>query len=78
MTTTKELQKSVSKCWTVQHLEKLFGCTSMTIHNWRRDRGLPAVVIPGDGRPALRFVPIDVIDWAKREQVPMHRTKIET
>ncbi len=58
---------------TVPDLTRMFGVTPMTIHNWRKDRGLPAVVIPGYARPTIRFQLPAVIAWARREGVSIHR-----
>ena len=51
-------------------LQKLFGKSSITLELWRKNKGLPFVVIPGDGRPAIRFVLADVLAWAKANSVP--------
>jgi len=62
---TKRLQKELNACWTVQVMSSIFEVSTTTIHDWRRDLNLPAVVIPGESRPALRFVPSEVKVWAK-------------
>lgn len=63
-----ELQKAINRCWTIADLVERCGVTGMTIHNWRK-RGLPVVSIKGRGRPALRFVPSEVIKWARQNDV---------
>lgn len=69
MTKTKKLQQEMEAVWTVGDVAERFRVTTMTIHNWREHRGLPALVIPGNGRPALRFIPHDVEVWAKANDV---------
>lgn len=70
---TTALQKKLNSLWTVQQLcqKTKPSVTPMTIHLWRANRGLPAVVIAGDKRPAIRFVPADIRRWAKRNQVEL-------
>lgn len=75
---SKELQKALDKCWSIQDLEKLFKVSGMTIHNWRAKRGLPAIVIAGRSRPALRFVPSEVWEWGRTNDVPMHKFEKRT
>lgn len=70
-----ELQRLLERCWTIHDLSEMFQVSGMTIHNWRAYRGLPALVIPGDSRPALRFVPSEVRKWAKENGVKVHNTK---
>jgi len=70
--TSKELQATINRCWTISDLEKRFRVTGMTIHNWRNNRGLPAVVIKSETRPAIRFVPDDVRAWATTNSVKMY------
>ncbi len=67
-----ELQRFLDKCWTINDMIAAFRVTGMTIHNWRTQRGLPAIVISGDRRPALRFMPSEVAEWARQNDVPMH------
>jgi hypothetical protein len=69
--TGAELQKFLDRCWTINDMINAFQVTGMTIHNWRAQRGLPTVVISGDRRPALRFMPSEVAEWARRNNVPM-------
>lgn len=70
--TGADLQKLLERCWTIQDLQDRFRVSGMTIHNYRNYRGLPAVVIPGDVRPALRFIPNEVAAWAKTNGIKMH------
>lgn len=64
MSTTAQLQASVDRLWAAQDVAQAAGVTVMTVHLWRA-RGLPAVVLPGLARPAVRFVPADVADWCR-------------
>ena len=67
-----ELQKVLERCWTINDMVERFKVSGMTIHNWRNYRNVPAVVIPGESRPALRFIPNEVIAWAKDHDVKMY------
>lgn len=73
MRATLKLQDTLAGLWTVQDLRRMFRVTPMTIHNWRKRRALPTIYIPGTVRPALRFIPGDVMPWAKRNNVPIKR-----
>lgn len=66
---TVELQRFLERCWTIADMVEVFRVSKMTITNWRTQRGLPVIVIPGDDRPALRFVPAEVLAWAKANNV---------
>lgn len=66
------LQKRLTDCWNTQDLMRRFRVTAMTIHLWRDQRGLPAVIIPGDKRPTIRFIPEEVQKWAKDNNVIMY------
>lgn len=56
---------------TTKQLAKLFagrkgkGVTPLSITKWRNNRGLPFVILPGDGRPAIRFSAPKVARWAR-------------
>jgi hypothetical protein len=60
-----ELQKALKGLWTVQTLCQKYRVTPMTIRLWRVKEGLPAVVIEGEKRPTLRFVPSEAKAWMK-------------
>lgn len=64
--TTEALQRQLDRLWTSIDVEKFFNVSPMTVHLWRKKDGLPAVVIKGDKRPSIRFVPKDVQAWARR------------
>lgn len=72
---SRRLQRLLKRCWTIQEVSQLFQVSRMTIHNWRATKGFPDVVITGDARPALRFVPKDVLAWAKKNNVTTHQDK---
>jgi hypothetical protein len=65
------LQKKLDDLWSTQDLMVRFRVTAMTIHLWRENRALPALVIPGAKRPTVRFVPTEVENWAKSNKVQM-------
>lgn len=70
---SKTLQAKLDGLWSVGKLRRLFDVTGMTIHLWhtRQENPLPAIVIKGDGRDAIRFVPDEVRAWARKNGVPM-------
>jgi hypothetical protein len=69
---SKAIQKQVDGLWTVGDLRHRFRVTGMTVHLWRTNRGLPAVVIGGGLRPTIRFVPAEVRTWAKSVGLEMY------
>ena len=75
MTQTIILQQQLSELWTVNDICARYGVTKMTVFLWRRDRGLPAVVIEGEKRPSIRFVPDDVKAWARANNVKSFRVE---
>lgn len=62
----QQLLKQLAKLWTVQDLKRYLNKSHMTIHNWRRERGLPYIEIKGDIRSTIRFVPREVKAWARK------------
>lgn len=68
---SQQIMDELAKCWNINDMVNRFGVTAMTIHNWRNYRALPAIVIDGEKRPAVRFVPHEVIQWAKDNDVRM-------
>lgn len=72
MSKTQTIQNLVNELWTVPELTRRFRVTAQTIHLWRANRGLPAIVIPGDRRPSVRFVPGEVEGWASGNGVTMY------
>lgn len=71
--TSKRLNRILARTWTTKSVAARFQVTTMTIHNWREDRGLPALIIPPDdgGRPAVRYLPQEIRAWSRRERQPM-------
>ena len=68
---SKKLQSELDKLWTCQDLRRRLRVkdrapSMMTIHLWRKHKGLPSIVIKGDSRPSVRFVPEEVRSWAKQ------------
>lgn len=70
---TNYLQALMDETWTTTELARRARCTTMTIHTWRKKAGLPSIVIKGDSRPAVRFVPADVKAWARDQQITLAR-----
>lgn len=70
---TQNLRTELDELWTTQDLIKRFRVTAMTIRQWRQREGraLPALVLKGAGRDAVRFVPREVIAWAEQHKVRM-------
>lgn len=68
---SEQLQSQLDGLVSTQHLMAVFNVTDMTIYLWRRHRGLPAIVIPGKGRNAVRYVMQDVVAWAEKNNIPM-------
>jgi hypothetical protein len=66
----EQLQSLLTGLLDIKDMKKMFRVSGWTLHKWRAKPGpnktvLPAVVIPGTGRPALRFVEPEVREWAK-------------
>lgn len=70
---SKQLQNDINKCWTVKEVCRRAGVTPMTVHLWRSrvNEPLPAIVINGDARPAIRFMPSETTLWARRNNVTL-------
>lgn len=69
---THDLQTALESLWTTQDVARVFRVTPMTIHLWRQNRGMPAIVIPGEGRPAVRFREDDVCEWARSHGIRVY------
>jgi hypothetical protein len=67
MLKSEKLQNELNKLWTGQYICKRYKVTPMSLIAWRCS-GLPCVVIAGDQRPAVRFVPDEVLNWVKERQ----------
>lgn len=68
----RKLSSRLAGLWTIRDVAKAFGKTPMTINTWRREKEFPSVDVPGDKRPAVRFIPADVIAWAKLNNIPVN------
>lgn len=66
------LQRQLEGLWTTQDLIRRFRKSAMTIHQWRQSRALPALVLEGDGRPAIRYVPDEIRAWALVNKQALH------
>jgi hypothetical protein len=69
----QRIEHELTSYLTVQDLVQMFGRTGMTVHNWRKHRGLPTVVIPGHARSTLRFRLHDVMAWARDNDIRIAR-----
>lgn len=58
----KEILTGLITCVDVQ---KLFSRSDQSIAIWRKSYGLPYVVIPSEGRAAVRYRLTKIIEWAK-------------
>jgi hypothetical protein len=67
MNETVRMQQKLDHLWTTQDLCRGFDKEAMTIYLWRKNEDLPAIRIAGDRRDTIRFVPNDVLAWAKRK-----------
>ena len=67
----EQLQKTLDQLMTAGQVRQSFQkpISAMTLHLWRRNKGLPTIVIPGDSRPAIRFLPAQVAEWARGEGI---------
>lgn len=73
---TAELQKALDGLWNIRDVARLFGKTAMTLNTWRQQHpDFPVIAVPGDRRPAIRFVPEDVLIWAMIHDIPFDMPK---
>jgi len=73
---TSDLQKHINSLWTSDDVCAYFGVTPMTVYLWRQNRGLPALVFPGNARNAVRFVPDEVRAWAAKMGIKIARESL--
>ena len=66
LTKTKRLQREVDQLLDVHQVARLFGRTTMTISLWRRQQKMPTVTMIKGERTIYRFVPDDVVKWARK------------
>jgi Helix-turn-helix domain len=64
---SKTLEKQMDQLYTTDDLIRMYGVTYMTIHTWRKTRGLPQVTIKGDRRDCVRYHPQDIQKWAAQQ-----------
>lgn len=64
LATSDAIQTIINRTWTTQRLCRHYDVTPMTVHVWR-SKGLPCILIKGDKRPSVRFLPCEVIPWVK-------------
>lgn len=76
LTKRERLQQELDNAFTLKQVCDVFGVCPMTIHHWRRDKDLPVLVIRGDGRDAIRVLPEDLREWAKRHGKVMRRIDV--
>ena len=50
---------------TSKDIENIFGVSHMTVHDWRRNKQLPYIEIPGGRKKSIRFDKAKVKEWAK-------------
>jgi hypothetical protein len=49
---------------TTADLMRMFDICNMTVFNWRKEHGLPFIVIPGHARHIIRYEKNKVLKWA--------------
>lgn len=59
----------------VARLELLFHRSGQTIDLWRKQEGLPYVLIPGGDRAVVRFREERVLEWARANGKRIYPTK---
>jgi hypothetical protein len=69
----QQIQFQYDNLWTTQDLCRLFGKTPMTIFSWRHAKDLPTIIIPGGFKRTVRFVPKDVLTWARDNKIEVDR-----
>ena len=67
MLSSNEIQKALAGTVTARTICERYGISIVTLHTWRA-LGLPCVVIPALGRPAVRFVEAEVRAWAAKNK----------
>ena len=75
MRTAKELNKKLQDLlrdlWTIHDVCAALSVTPPTLMSWRNKRNLPTVIIPGDRRDTVRFIPEEIESWAKEANIPV-------
>lgn len=65
--TTGEDVERIKGLLTTEQVAKVFGKTVLTVLTWRKEEGLPYVVIPGEDRHTIRFRVKRVRAWADKQ-----------
>jgi hypothetical protein len=73
MRTASQLNKQFRDLWTVNDLCVVLSVTPMTVHAWRKNKDLPTVILPGNMRDTIRFVPEEIETWAQKNGVSFKR-----
>lgn len=74
-TTDKPVIEVLADFVTAAHLRELFRVSEQTIALWRKHKGLPYVVVPGDKRGSIHFRLERVRRWAESRHVKMYVVK---
>ena len=56
---------------TTKQISKMFGVTTMTIHNWRNNKKMPCTHLEGGEKPPVRFDEGAVMHWAESQGIPI-------
>jgi len=73
MPRSHQIQRLLNDLLTTRDLTRMFKKTSMTISLWRRQRGMPAIVLQFGRRNVIRFVARDVQEWARKNKIPIFK-----
>lgn len=65
MMTKPPVQCRTLNLLTAGQMVRLFKVTELTLRRWRKDHGLPHVIIPGDGKDNIRYDLEEVKRWAR-------------
>ena len=55
---------------TVKQVCDLFGVSRVTVHNWRRYKGMPHDLIPCNEQYGVRFNLVPLVLWAESQGIP--------
>ena len=73
MRTAKLLNRQFRDLWTVNDLCAALSVTPVTVHTWRKNKDLPTVILPGNLRDTVRFVPEEIETWARANDLQFKR-----
>lgn len=60
-----------------QEVEALFGRKWLTLLNWRKERGMPYVLVPTQGKRVVRYRLNPVLAWARKEKITVDEQRLE-